>query len=225
MSVGLIIIATGVTYRDYAARLIYSARTFFPEARPVVFADGLVGVELPYMLIHPKGYPNETLYRYHTMWAARSYLSAFDHLFYIDADMEFVAPVYATDIISDGLTATLHPGFVGSRGTPETRPESMAFCDNNFAYFCGGFQGGETYAYLDAADKMSHWIDQDAHNGITAVWHDESHWNRLLADAPPAKVLSPEYCWPEEQLNPTNAKTVKILALDKRKRGNHPRFQ
>lgn len=42
---------------------------------------------------------------------------------------------------------------------------------------------------------MADWIDEDAARGITAVWHDESHWNRYLIDREPSLILSPSYCW------------------------------
>lgn len=42
---------------------------------------------------------------------------------------------------------------------------------------------------------MARWIDEDALNGVTAVWHDESHWNRYLVNHPPTLSLTPSYCW------------------------------
>ena len=42
---------------------------------------------------------------------------------------------------------------------------------------------------------MAEQIDADSTRGITAVWHDESHWNRYLVDHPPTLELSPSYCW------------------------------
>lgn len=200
MSILLFTIATGQRYVDYAHNMIASAAVYFPEASTLVFTDAPqhLGAISRVSFTEAKGYPNETLYRYRTILSRRHLLDVFDHVFYIDADMLFVAPVGPQDIISDGITATLHPGYVGGRGTPEHRPESTAFCTTNTAYYCGGFQGGETYAYLQAAEEMSAAIDTDAKNGIIAVWHDESHWNRYLATHPPAKVLGPEYCYPED---------------------------
>jgi histo-blood group ABO system transferase len=163
--------------------------------------------------------------RYHTMLTERNLLETYEQIFYVDADMLFVAPVGS--ITSYGVVATLHPGFVGHRGSVETRPESWAYACGNTAYYCGGFQGGETRAYLKAATEMAEGVDQDTKKGITAVWHDESHWNRYLRDYPPSKVLSPSYCYPEgyaEQYGWSSKQYPPILmALDKNKRGNHPR--
>jgi hypothetical protein len=137
--------------------------------------------------------------------------------------MLFVAPV-GEEIFSDGITATIHPGYVGTRGTPETRRASTAYCPDNKAYYAGGFQGGNAESYLRAAEIMAAGIKEDTRQGITAVWHDESHWNALLSWVPsPKKVLDPSYCYPEDAgdyyknkwsaagINPT----PKILALTK----------
>jgi histo-blood group ABO system transferase len=226
----LLVIATGKAYHEYAENLIDSARRFFPTAHILVFTDAPTSnkFDAAYatFFIDAKGYPNETLHRYHTFLSKEPVLSHFDYLWYCDADMEFVAPV--GDIFppaSAGLVATLHPGFVGLRGTPETRVASTAFCNYNKAYYCGGFQGGEATAYLGAMAKMASNIDADTKSGITAVWHDESHWNRFLADNPPAKVLTPSYCYPEGysgeyRWQPRDYEPI-LMALDKRRRGDY----
>jgi hypothetical protein len=42
-------------------------------------------------------------------------------------------------------------------------------------------------------------IDTDIANGVVALWHDESHLNRYLYDHPPAKTLTPAFCWPDPE--------------------------
>jgi histo-blood group ABO system transferase len=102
--------------------------------------------------------------------------------------------------ILEDLVGTIHPGFHDKprqKFTYERRRESKAWIppEEGISYFCGAFQGGRRERYLDAAREMAGWIDADAMNGVTAVWHDESHWNRYLVDCPPSLVLSPSYCW------------------------------
>ena len=179
-----------------------------------------------YFVTDKKGYPNETLFRYQTILKARWKLEEFDQIFFADADMLFVAPV--GDIYSDGLVATLHPGYIGRKGTPEYRPESMAFCSTNERYFCGGFQGGDAMTYIRAMEEMAQNISIDDRRGITAVWHDESHWNKYLeTKVKPKKVLTPSYCYPEGYEGKwgwaANEYPPILMALDKTKRGNHPR--
>jgi len=229
MSIALITLATGPAYQDYASRMIASAHRFWPEAKTIVFTDDPYRVQGSdfYVRTEPKGYPGETLYRYHTFLKSEELLHKFDNIFYCDADMLWVSPA-GEDMIGTGLTATQHPGYFGRRGTPETRKESTAFCNWNLAYYAGGFQGGAKQPYLRAMNVMRERIDTDAKNGITAVWHDESHWNRFLADHQEAEdiiKLPPSYCYPEDYAGqwgwPADKFKPVLVALNKKKRGNH----
>jgi hypothetical protein len=221
----LLVIATG-GYHKFVQPLLASARTYFVPHTPIVFSDSDdIGCGLrPYMMIDHEPWPGPTIHRYRTFLKARGILQCFDHLQYIDADMLFVDKV-GEEIFSDGITATTHPGYAGTCGTPERRRESCAFisplCSSK--YFCGGFNGGETETFLRMSEELSSNIDFDAQHNITAVWHDESHLNRYLYDHPPAKVLDPSYCYPENAgpyyTNKWKAAglnvTPKILALTK----------
>ena len=111
------------------------------------------------------------------------------------------------------LTATRHPGFVnGGWGSNNVDKRSTAFIPEELrkTYFAGGFQGGETTAYLQACKTLSDNISKDEDIGIIAEWHDESHWNSYLSTRTP-KIISNEYCMCEKNIsgNP------KIIALDK----------
>jgi Glycosyltransferase family 6 len=205
MKTALITIATGGIYRDYAVHMFRSARTFFPPHDEVVFTDEpsvFVGANAFYT--DPKGYPRETLMRYHTILGIKDALKNYDQAFFVDADMLFVAPVgeeiFAEETTRDsGLTATLHPGYVGGVGTPERDKRSMAYLPFGVQnkYYCGGFQGGSAKAYIKAMEAMAFCLDKDLARGIIPVWHDESIWNCYLYFHPPSTVLSPEYCYPE----------------------------
>jgi hypothetical protein len=237
MNTALVLIATG-DYIQYVAPLLASAKQFFVPHTPVLWSDGPVpeGVDLfHFYTTKHEGFPGATLHRYHRFLEAD--LSSFDQIFYCDVDMLFVAPV-GQEIFSDGITATLHPGFVGTVGTPERRSESRAYIPHSAKnkYFCGGFQGGKASAFLEMAKTLKENIDIDASRGIVPVWHDESVYNRYLYDNPPAKVLTPEYCYPEMKPNSTNPAYYtdkwkeaglgelkpKLLALEKGERKDAP---
>lgn len=216
MSVLLITIATGRKYWEYAHEMLASAAVYFPKATTLAFTDApqYLGAISRVSFTEAKGYPNETLYRYHTFLKRQYLLEEYDYVFFADADMRFVAPVEPEDIISDGITATLHPGFVVPRtehdgssvmscGTPERmNKESKAHIPwgANNRYFCGGFNGGTTEAFLKMASTIQDYVDYDKLKfgpGYMPIWHDESYLNRYLYDNPPARILTPSFCYPQ----------------------------
>lgn len=200
MSTALVIIATGEVYRRHARELIDSAKKFFVPHDVILFTDDLPSFDVPDVTYKPRlGYPNETLMRYHTMLTKRETLSRYDNVFYSDADNLFVAPVAEEDVFSDGITATAHPGYVGLHGTPETNPRSTAYQPNVRTYFCGGFNGGTSVAFLRMAGEIVQAVNADDAKGVVALWHDESHLNRYLYDYPPARILTPSFCYPNTE--------------------------
>ena len=232
-NVAFLVIATGQSYISYATGLIESMRehlTFDPQI--IAFTDNVQPLQklARTFYIDNLGYPKQTLMRYHTILSKEHLLTKYDQLFYVDADMLFVGDVDAEEITSAGITAVLHPGYFekNTKGDCETRPESTAFCDDNKHYYAGGFQGGKTSAYLQAAKEIAAAIDLDTKNGITAKWHDESHWNKYLSVHQPASILNPSFCYPEGYGGgygwDAERCPAKLVCLDKRKRGNHPRF-
>lgn len=226
MRTALITLATGKAYHRYANEMVASAKQHWPEACPIVFTDNPLQIHETDACIftEAKGYPGETLMRYHTFLESEALLAKFDQIFYCDADMLWVAPPQHNNLLGDGLVATFHPGYYNrGKGTPETRFVSTAFCPSNKAYYCGGFQGGTAEAYLTAAKVMRANIDTDSRNGIMATWHDESHWNKYIDGyGGPVTFLSPSYCYPEDYhgqwgWQPDDFKPI-LMALDKRKR-------
>lgn len=232
MKTALIIIATGPVYWDYAADLMRSAARFFVPHNTVLFTDcpNDLNADMEY-IIPAAGFPEATLMRYHTILKAENLLRSFDFCYFCDSDMRFVSPIEESEIFSDGITATEHPGYVGRLGPSETNPKSASFCPQVKPYFCGGFDGGKTEAYIEMAKAIKASIDEDAKNGIVPIWHDESSKNKYLQDHPPAKILDPSFCYPQgEYENPggyyrqlwTKAGRTgiipKLVALEKRGR-------
>jgi histo-blood group ABO system transferase len=166
-----------------------SAETFF-------FGNGTI--ERAFVMLDAReGWPEATMYRYHVILEQAERFQDATHVFMIDADMRIVAPVQ--EEILGLVVATSHPGFVGLRGTYEDRPESAAYVGpaEGTTYYCGGFVGGERTEFLALAEAIRAGVEVDAANGVTAVWHDESHLNRYLIDHPPDVHLTPSYCYPE----------------------------
>lgn len=217
-NIGLLIIATN-KYDIFVKPLIESAKKFFLNNHNVtyfVFTDSLnlndLGNDVKIISHQHLQWPFITLYRYKTFINNKSFLENQDYLFYCDADMLFVDEV-GDEILGD-LVATIHPGFKGGRGTPETNPNSKAYIgkNENLTYFAGGFNGGSCKNFLEMSEKISKNIDDDYNNNIVAIWHDESHLNRYLLDNKPTTILNPSYCYPESWNLPFKRK---LLALDK----------
>lgn len=215
-NIGLLIVATG-KYISFVDPLINSANKHFCKDHNVtyfVFTDGPLEEKSNVIRVeHSRlGWPFDTMMRFHAYYKAKELLDNQDYLFACDADMLFVGNM-GDEILGDHV-ATQHPGFVGFRGSYEEKASSLA-CVHPWEgeqYFAGGFYGGSREEMINIFKINADHIDEDLKNGIIAVWHDESHWNRYCIDHPPTIILSPSYCYPESWSLPYDKK---LLALDK----------
>lgn len=188
----LVTVVSGAAYEAYAEAMFESAREHFHPTEDVLF------VTLP----GRKGWPDATMYRPKIL---SEQMPDTDYVFLIDADMVLVAPV-GSEVLPPfgyGITATLHPGYVGAtlEALPfERRVESACYVGLNDGdtYFCGGFYGGDQRSMEMLTHKVAWLIDRDAKAGVTPTWHDESSLNRALASWSPKCVLSPSYCYPND---------------------------
>jgi histo-blood group ABO system transferase len=232
--IALCIIATG-NYIDFVPPLLKSADKYFLDGHDVhynIFTDAVKKKETTggeariyepltrYWHFHPiqhQPWPAMTLNRYHIITSCD--LSGYEYVFYIDADSLFVAPV--GDEILNEMTVISHPGYyMNNGGAWETDIKSFAYVPKAFRkhYVCGGFNGGSKF--LHYAINMKQNIDNDATNGITAVWHDESHLNNVFAHYRDGfNLLPPDYMMPEsiEKRKAWGISNIqpKILALEK----------
>lgn len=217
MKIGLLLISTG-KYDRFVGPLLESARKYFLTNHDVtyfLFTDSDKFNNQENVVIISKKhepFPAPTLKRYETFHNYRDALIKMDYLFYCDVDMLFVDSV-GDEILSERV-GTIHPGYVGQRGTPETRQESLAYIspEREMFYYAGGFNGGTSKNFLDMCEELDKNIKKDLDNGIIAIWHDESHMNKYFVDNPPTKSLSPSYCYPESWNLPYKKR---LLALDK----------
>lgn len=219
MNIGMLLIATG-KYDRFVQPLIDSARKYFMTDQSVtyfLFTDSHKwnaekDVVVSFQQHQP--FPAPTLLRYETFYKNQNLFDEMDYLFYCDVDMLFVAEI--SDQITSRLVATIHPAFLGGRGTPETRRESLACVHEHekMTYFAGGFNGGTKEEVIKMSRVLAENIRKDLAQNIIAVWHDESHLNRYLLDNPPSIILSPAYCYPELSHLPFDRK---IVALEKDK--------
>lgn len=219
MKVGILTIATG-KYIQFVEPLWTSIlQNFLPGMDKTFFlwTDNLDlksnGVHnLVTTHIERGGFPKDTLYRYHYFLMRDRELMSCDLLFYFDADMLVMDKVSADGDLAPLIQGdvkfafTMHPGFSwnGQIGTFESRVESTAYVSplrrRRDPYIAGGFNGGQSEAWLEMSTHLQRAIDHDAAMGITAVWHDESHlnaWNAEELMGVNRIILHPGYCYPE----------------------------
>jgi len=161
----------------------------------------------------PIDWPAPTLMRYHLFLNEEEKLKDYDYIFYLDADMRVVSKI-SDEVLGKGLTAAEHPMYslrpqyippyepnktstayiprlgkvIDDKGKPRFKPY----------YVAGGFQGGVAYEWLKAMKKMKSCIDKDFMNNYTAIWNDESHWNKYMWDYKGDYIcLSPSYVYPD----------------------------
>jgi histo-blood group ABO system transferase len=198
MRIGLIVIATN-KYINFFSDLLKTIRKNFlidHEVEIFLFTnhDNIEGATV--IPTEHKPWPWMTLGRYHLIQKLNDYPEK-DYYFYIDVDMLVLGKV-GNEIFGDRV-ATIHGKFKKRPGNYDRNPKSLAYISEHeiprnviAPYYCGGFQGGKLY--LKDAAELARRIDTDHTNGVTAEWHDESHWNRYLLDYPPTLVLPSTYC-------------------------------
>ena len=226
-TIGVLLTATG-RYVDFIDQFYTSAeRYFFKDIAKhyFLFTDQEYSPppNVSVIPVRGRGFPGDTLYRYHRFLQIAPLIRAraIEALYYFDIDMRIVASIGREFLPScdKPLIGVIHPGYYQEKsgGTPERNRASTACIapEERYPYYiCGGVQGGLTEPYLKVAKQIAQQIDSDDRKGVTAVWHDESHWNRYMASNTDCFMLhGPDYCYPEDQY--LTGYKPRILALDK----------
>jgi len=171
-----------------------------------------------------KGFPLDSLYRYQYFLENKELLLQQDYIFFFNANIQFIQEV-GSEILPNiqthnGLVAVLHAGYVNKNSfffPFERNINSKAYIpfkiNRHYKYYLGGINGGSSTEFLKLAESINNWIISDSKNGIVAVFHDESHFNKYIQDLN-IKVLDTNYGLPEGWNG--NYKP-KILILDKSK--------
>lgn len=190
----------------------------------------------------PIDWPAPTLMRYHLFMQQEEKLKDYDYIFYLDADMRVVDKI-SDEILGEGITAAEHPMYsLRPQYIPPYEPnkESEAYIPRlgqivdeggkprfRPLYLAGGFQGGKADLFIEAMRRMRDNIDKDFNKNYTAIWNDESHWNKEVLDhanpidGHPTIVLNPSYIYPDslikEYYEPLWGKSYppKIITLTK----------
>lgn len=235
MKIGILYICTGkytIFWKDF---YLSCEKHFIPGAEKhyYVFTDSKeIDFETENSNIHRiyqenLGWPGNTLRRYEMFLGAKKEIEKMDFLFFFNSNLLFLEEVTAGEFLPQGqqkLVGCQHPGFYGKeiqKFTYESNPLSKAFLDkkNGKYYFAGGINGGEARSFISTMEILDKNIREDARIGITATWHDESHWNCYLNNnIDTVKILSSAYLYPEWSSIPL---APKILIRDKRDYGGY----
>jgi len=221
MTIGIILISTG-NYHTFIRPLLTSIEKFFLTNRNkkiFLFTDSSEKYDAVSIPVQHLPFPYPTLFRYKYISEYKDVLSSTDYLFYLDVDSLVVD--YVGEEILGEIVAVHHPYFQPNKEAGrypfERRAESLAYVEKGIGYYCGGFQGGKSNRYLQASKILNYNITDDLERNLIAEWHDESHWNKYLADNPPTTILDASYMVPQESQKEPMFKQLKpkILALQK----------
>lgn len=163
-------------------------------------------------LIHidHKPWPLITLLRYYYFSNVASFLSQYNYIYYIDADLEAVSLI-GNEILGNRV-ATKHPGWWGQNPKllPFDRTSGSEACIKSLhdKYYYGAFQGGSSKEFIAMCNILSDRICKDLKSNYIALWHDESHMNKYFMEHPPDIELSSDYAWPQEYGSNVNAKII-----------------
>ncbi|ULQ57420.1 hypothetical protein KJS94_04295 [Flavihumibacter rivuli] len=234
MKIGVLYICTG-KYDIFWKDFYLSSEEFFLPGNlkeyfvftdaSVLYAEELGNV---HKIFEPrKGWPYDTLMRFHCFSKVIEKLRKFDYVFFFNANALFVRPINQPMVIpSDNRTdliGVIHPGYYLKRKKdyPYERDQrrSKAYIGKKEGnlYYQGCLNGGSSEAYIQLIQTLKKNVQEDLDKGIIAKWHDESHLNRYFIDHPPFS-LDPSFSYPEGSDLPFRPM---ILMRDKNRLGGH----
>jgi len=225
--IAILYICTG-RYSIFWEKFYQSAQQYlFPNYRKhfFVFTDDSAIVSndhITSIFKKTRGFPDDSLYRYLYFLEIEHLLAPFDYVYFFNANISFLGVIQEEFLPSSDssfeLVAVKHAGYISKHPIfypYERSPQSMAHLpyqkDLSFGYYWGGINGGCTKAYLKLCKTLCQWIDSDKANGVLAVFHDESHFNKYI-NLFGGKIVPSIYGWPENW--PTQDE-IKILIRDK----------
>jgi histo-blood group ABO system transferase len=219
--VAVIVAAIGKQRRHLKSFLLTLRRNFLPahEVHVFLFTDGDYDDErnLTVIRVHSEDHAKAHLSRYRWILEEEARFAAFSHLYLMKVAIRVVDRV-DREILSD-LVGVLHSGYADlPRGKMrfEANEGSVAWVhpDEGDVYYCGSLQGGKRECFLIAARSMAAGIAEDEARQVSAVWGDESHWNRYLMEELPSIILGPAYAWRTMGESPEFHPVIAVVAHD-----------
>ena len=187
----------------------------FPGVEKKIFAftDGDLEGEVPDDIIpikiEHKPWPRITLERFHTILSAKDQLLENDYVLFLDADMYVNQEVRFDEVFNDKDFVGVHhpchmvkaPPHDKAPGSFEPNRHSTAYLENAYdfgVYWQGCLWGGKTEPVIEMMETICARIDEDDENGITAIWHDETHLNKFFCENfDQVHTLNSNFAFPE----------------------------
>lgn len=152
------------------------------------------------------GWPDNTLQRFAMFVREEERFKDYDYTFFMNANMLCLEEVTEEDFlpIKENLLVAVDAIAYGRKPddfTYDRNPLSTAYIPfgEGKYYVMGGLNGGKTGPYLQMVHELKNNVDEDARNGVMALWHDESHLNHYIIGREDFKVLPPCYGAVEER--------------------------
>ncbi|RIY35567.1 hypothetical protein [Psittacicella gerlachiana] len=220
--VAVLSVNTGAYASFFKVLFPYNYQNFLPDCEVTffVFTDSKELAQLyaynPQVKIIPLDYqpwPLPTLFRFKYFLELESTLAEFAYVFFMNANFYCKRPLYAQDLLfaptgnwAQDLIVVEHFGqncLPEELRSYERNPQSQAYIsptpEKATTYIAGAFNGGTSQAFLTMSRELAQRTLTDYQNNLIAVWHDESHLNRLLYDLDyQAHILPPHYVMPQE---------------------------
>lgn len=191
--------------------------------------------DISYISIKNEEWPFCTLKRFHYFLQIEKELMKYDYVFFFNANTVFMRPVEDWIVnLNENQTmiAFKHIWLYGKHKKcvkrmlnfmSEPNHESQAFIEKRpytYCYACA--MGGKSEAFIEMSKAIKHMTEIDLSNRILPLWHDESYFNKYIAENPGIFKIYSEYnIYPEEmnkkQLTPILKGVASIKLLNKSK--------
>ena len=164
-------------------------------------------------------WPLSTMKRFAIFLTQEKALEQLDYLFFFNANLtcrEVITPEEFLPRAQQGeqLLLVQQPGFWNKKPmfySYDRNPKCTAYIPYNCGrdYVSGGLNGGTSAAFLAMCKELDRRTEQDIHNGVVPLWHDESQLNRYAAEHPGSyRLLTPAYWYPEGWQMPFEQKII-----------------
>lgn len=212
MNIGVLCVATG-RYVCFWDEFYKSAKEFLFKNHNVHFFVYSDASEINYednddvtkLFAQSSKWPISVCDKFAILLSGKKFYKDFDYLFHFNINMKFIAPI-GDEILPDkdnGYLCACEWVNHKLKGVVDNFPyernsRSLAYIPygEGSHYFMSGAFGGRTKEYIEMCSEIEDNIRRDFQDGIIAIWHDESHFNKYMLNKNPL-IMPSGYIIPE----------------------------